>query len=120
MINNKIIINSDQKKKSFGLIKEVISKYVHTLEKITEDHPTNDIFNKTSKILIVNFTKDLRILAEEEHKEEIELSSSVIDILNDTLNFYWSNGRVLFERYNENDYINACNLLNSQKVSFIK
>lgn len=119
MSKNKIIINNDQKKKSFDLIKEIIAQYIVTLEKLTEAQPANDLFNKTSKNLILEFTEDMRTLIVQKD-EEIEFSNNILDILKETINFYWVNGRTIFQNYTETDYVNACNLLNLNNKSFVK
>lgn len=119
MSNKNIIMINNNNKKSFYLIKEIMSQYVLTLEELTVSQPSNDLYNKTNKNLILDFIEDIRtFISKEENK--IEFSNNIIDILKETLNFYWQNGKEMFSNYSENDYVNACNLLNQKNKSFIK
>jgi hypothetical protein len=116
---NKIIINNDQKRKSFDLIKEIMAQYVLALEKLIEIQPANDLFNKTSKNLIIDFTENMKKLISS-NQEEIEISKNVTDIIQEAMNFYWLNGKTIFNNYSEIDYVNACNLISFNSKSFVK
>lgn len=119
MRNNNIIIIKKNNAKSFDLIKDVMAQYVLTLEELTQSQPSNDLFNKTNKNLILDFTNEMRIFITEENKK-IDFSNNIIEILKETLNFYWHNGKEIFIKYSETDYVNACNLLTIKNKSFIK
>lgn len=114
-----LMIDNYQKKRSFNLIKLVMMEYLATLDQIINEPDDDDLFMKTTKNLINKFQDEaLEIL--NNSSELLEIRKENLNILRDTLDFYWQNGKGIYKDYTENDFINAQSLLMPNERIFVK
>lgn len=114
-----LMIDNYQKERSFSLIKKIMEQYVATLKILTSSSKHDDLFMKTTKNLIEEFNHEMSNFISDKNST-YELKVSTVNILKDALDFYWYNGRECLENYNENDFVNAQNLLSPSLKSFVR
>lgn len=116
----KIVVDNEQKEKSFELIKIIINDFANTLDNLSEKDPSNDIFMKTTKNLFTGLNINIQEILLSEDKD-FEIPSYNVHIFKDALEFYWHNSRDSFIDFNETDFINAQRLLSGNTLkAFVK
>ncbi len=115
----KIVVDNDQKEKSFELIKIIIKDFSETLGSLSDSDSSNDIFMRTTRNLFTKLDEDIQEIIKSSERF-FEISTYNIQIFKDALDFYWQNSKETFIQFNETDFINAQRLLSGNIKSFVK